>query len=179
MKNLPMPFFAAGLFAGWRALLPFLLAAMLLSGPTPVAAIPLLGSGQTTYRTDRILVKPLPGVDLRVLNLQVGAIVLRSFPALGNLQVLQVPAGSPILSLVALYQQSGLVQYAEPDYIVHLLRTPNDFRYWDQSLWGLHNTGNLGGTPGADIKAPEGWDIQNTADNIVVAVVDTGVRTTH
>gem|GEM_PF-805854 len=146
----------------------------------PTAPTQLVGALlPTAYRADRILVKPLPGVDLSVLNLQLGTTVLRTFPAIGNLQVLQVPAGLPILSLVALYQQSGLVQYAEPDYGVRLLRTPNDFRYWDGSLWGLHNAGNLGGTAGADIKAPEAWDTRNTADNVVVAVVDTGVRLTH
>src|SRR2546423_4529615 len=56
---------------------------------------------------------------------------------------------------------------------------PNDFRYADGLLWALHNTGIYGGTSGADIDAPNGWDIQNTAANIVVAVIDTGVRYTH
>jgi subtilisin family serine protease len=71
------------------------------------------------------------------------------------------------------------VQYAEPDFTVHLLNDPSDFRYWDNSLWALRNTGNYGGTPGADIKAAQAWDLQTSAANIIVAVTDTGARLTH
>jgi len=39
--------------------------------------------------------------------------------------------------------------YAEPDFIVHLLLTPNRFRYYNLDLWNLHNVGQYGGTPGA------------------------------
>ena len=59
------------------------------------------------------------------------------------------------------------------------LNDPGDFRYWDGTLWGLRNTGIYGGTPGADIKAAQGWDVQTSAANIIVAVVDTGARLTH
>src|SRR5204862_8179620 len=51
--------------------------------------------------------------------------------------------------------------------------------YGDGSLWDLHNTGIYGGTPGADISDEAAWDIQNNAGNIIVAVIDTGVRYTH
>ncbi|MEW6302836.1 MAG: S8 family peptidase [Verrucomicrobiota bacterium] len=80
---------------------------------------------------------------------------------------------------MAAYQRSGLVDVVEPDYVVTALVVPDDFRYWDGSLWGLHNTGIYGGTPGADIRAPEAWDVQRDARDIVVAVLDTGVRYTH
>ena len=33
--------------------------------------------------------------------------------------------------------------------------------------------------PGADIHAPEAWDQQYLATNVIVAVVDTGIRYTH
>ena len=55
--------------------------------------------------------------------------------------------------------------------------TPNDTRFAEQ--WDMNNTGQSGGTPDADVDAPEAWDIAtggNTAlgDTIVVAVVDGG-----
>lgn len=137
------------------------------------------------FRTDRALVKPKPGValdDLAVLHAQMGAQVYRTYPDIGNLEVLILPAGlnqQDILALLAVYQLSGLVEYAEPDFTLHLLLTPNDFRYQDGSLWNLNNWGLYGGTPDGDIDAPEGWDIQRTAENVVVAVIDTGVRHTH
>jgi hypothetical protein len=50
--------------------------------------------------------------------------------------------------------------------------------------WGLHNTGQSGGTPDADIDAPEAWDIATggvtaLGDTIVVAIVDGGCQLNH
>ena len=50
--------------------------------------------------------------------------------------------------------------------------------------WGLHNTGQSGGTPDADIDAPEAWDITTggvtaLGDTIVVAIVDGGCQLNH
>src|SRR5262249_55816856 len=56
---------------------------------------------------------------------------------------------------------------------------PNDPRFLDGTLWGLHNIGQSGGTADADIDALEGWDVLTSASDIVVAVLDTGVRYTH
>jgi len=54
---------------------------------------------------------------------------------------------------------------------------PND-EYWPMQ-WHLHNTGQLGGTPDADINAPEAWEITTGDPNIVIAIVDTGVDLNH
>jgi len=54
---------------------------------------------------------------------------------------------------------------------------PND-PYFPQQ-WHLHNTGQSGGTPGADIRAPEAWKITTGDPNIIIAVIDTGVDTKH
>ena len=50
--------------------------------------------------------------------------------------------------------------------------------------WALNNTGQTGGTPDADIDAPEAWDITTggmtvTGDTIVVAIVDGGCDLNH
>ncbi|MBP9837560.1 MAG: S8 family serine peptidase [Proteobacteria bacterium] len=72
---------------------------------------------------------------------------------------------------------SGLVEYVEPNYIVHTSDTPNDSRYSD--LWGLHNTGQTGGTNNVDIDAPEAWAITKGSQDVVVGIVDTGIDYTH
>lgn len=55
---------------------------------------------------------------------------------------------------------------------------PNDKLFPRQ--WHLNNTGQSGGTPNADINAPEAWEITNGGDpNIVVAVLDNGVEYNH
>ncbi|HEX9506410.1 MAG TPA: S8 family serine peptidase, partial [Acidimicrobiia bacterium] len=46
-------------------------------------------------------------------------------------------------------------------------------------LWGLRNTGQTGGTPGADIHALQAWNTQTGSSSVVVAVIDTGVAYTH
>jgi len=146
--------------------------------PQPAAS----GAVTATFRTDRILVKPKRSVDLPViarLHARSRTQVLHTFPEIGNLQILQLPPGADVQDAIAAYQQSGFVEYAEPDYTVHALLAPNDPRYLDGTLWNLHNTGQNGGAVGADIHAPEGWDIQSTASNVIVAVIDSGIRHTH
>ena len=134
------------------------------------------------FRSDRILIKPKEGISLSTLaglHTRLGGRVLRAFPRIANLQVVQLPKLASVPTILAAYRLSGLVAYAEPDYTVNVLMEPNDFRYGNGDLWNFKNLGQYGGTPGADIHGPDGWDIQNTASNIIVAVIDTGVRYTH
>ena len=60
--------------------------------------------------------------------------------------------------------KSGLVEYAEPDWVVHTTShqqaVPNDIKF--NELWGMHNTGQTGGTIDADIDAPEAWSVRTT-----------------
>lgn len=46
-------------------------------------------------------------------------------------------------------------------------------------MWGLHNTGQTGGTEDADIDAPEAWDIHTGSQDITVAVLDSGIDYNH
>ncbi len=134
------------------------------------------------FRTDQILIQPRKNVSAQAVakfhaDRQVE--VVRNFPRVGGVQVLRVPKNESVASLIAKYQASGLVEFAEPDYLMHACAAPNDPKYQDGTLWGLNNTGQNGGTPDADIDAPEAWDVLNSASNIVVAVLDTGIRYTH
>ena len=72
---------------------------------------------------------------------------------------------------------AGVVEYAEPNYIVHIADFPNDPSRGD--LWGLHNIGQTGGKKDADIDAPEAWGVQTGSASIVVGVIDTGIDYNH
>jgi subtilisin family serine protease len=166
---------------GWcpRSALALALVVTATAGPAQRADHLNPPAAPLAARADRILVKPKPGADLTSLHTLLGVRVLRRFADIGNLRVLQLPEGKSAAEIIARCQQSGLVEYAEPDFIVQALLEPNDFRFWDGSLWSLRNTGIYGGVPGADIDGPLGWDTQNSASNVIVAVMDTGVRFTH
>ena len=135
------------------------------------------------YRSDRFLIKPRGTVELRNLHQfhsSHSCTILQTFPAIGNLQVVSVPPGKRVEELIAAYQASDFVEFAEPDYARHLDSTlPNDPKFVDGTLWGLYNYGQNGGTAHADIDAPEAWDVLSSASNIVVAILDTGIRYTH
>jgi thermitase len=78
--------------------------------------------------------------------------------------------------------RSALVHYAEPNFILRTQATPNDPLY--SQLYGLHNTGQTGGTNDADIDAPEGWDAAGlgafpATGGPKIGIVDTGIDQTH
>jgi len=108
-----------------------------------------------------------------------GARVLRTFQIVPNLQLVRVPAG--VAEARELYEKDPTVLYAEPNYVYRIAQqatlTPDDSQF--SQLWALHNTGQTGGTPDADIDAPEAWDISTGSSDVVVATIDSGVDYNH
>lgn len=89
-----------------------------------------------------------------ILNALGGATISQKYTLVPDL-VLGHTAGWPASGpgTVGLQRHPG-IRYAEPNYVVRVAATtPNDPRF--SELWGLHNTVKRGGTPGADIRAPE------------------------
>jgi len=79
-----------------------------------------------------------------------------------------------ILEIANKVYESGVVEFCHPDFIVPLTKLTVDPLYNDQFY--LNNTGQLGGTSGIDINAPEAWAISRGLNNIRVAVFDDGVE---
>jgi len=133
------------------------------------------------YRSDRILV--MPGADaaaaLTYWQSSRQVQILERFPGLGGLQVVSVPKGETVAGLIQKLGSSGLVRYAEPDYLRTLDLIPNDPQITNGTAWALNNFGQGGGVADADIDAPEAWDVLTSASNIVVAMIDSGILSTH
>ena len=92
-------------------------------------------------------------------------------------QVLVRSSGSSVDGVQDYLAQNVHVASYELDVPHKLQLAPNDAQY--AQLWGLNNTAQTGGTAGADIDAPEAWDISTGSGSIVVGVIDTGVDYTH
>jgi len=107
-----------------------------------------------------------------------GASVEQNYDGLvQGLTRVRLPKGRSVVDALAEFGACADVLYAEPNYKYSLCRTPNDPQYIDQ--WALNNTGQTGGREDADIDAPEAWDIQTGDRSIIVAILDTGIDTTH
>lgn len=85
--------------------------------------------------------------------------------------------GMTVEKAISELRKDPSVRLVEPEYIGTTLWMPNDPRFGD--MWGMHNTGQSGGTSDADIDAPEAWDIHRGSANVRVAVIDTGVDYNH
>jgi subtilisin family serine protease len=157
------------------------------------------------YIKDRVIVRfksqkntgsSISQEKISLAHAKVGARIEKdlSVGSVAGLQLVQLPNGTDVQSAITAYESNPDVLYAEPDYmisiipdqpgsIVHeinsatILSLPNDANFSYQ--WSFHNTGQAGGTPGADINAPAAWDISTGSNSVVVAVIDTGVLYTH
>jgi len=161
------------------------------------------------YASDQIIVRfksqnsdgsLISNEKITMVHKKVGAKVKRDFRAQGlpGLQVVQLANGTDVQSAIKEYESNPDVLYAEPDYIIsispdqagpvvqdgsllQISTTSNDTLF--TGLWGLHNTGQnilgITGTPGADISATAAWDLSTGSDQVIVAVVDTGVFYSH
>jgi serine protease len=83
-------------------------------------------------------------------------------------------SGDTLASTLARLRADPTVEYAEPDYRRYIHAAPND-PLFQSAQWHLKNDAS---TPSA-IDAVSAWDATQGADDVVVAVVDSGVRFDH
>lgn len=92
---------------------------------------------------------------------------------------LGLPATKDIFEAIDDFNALDVVLFAEPSNVGYndALYIPDDPDFNRQ--WYLHNTGQTGGTPDSDVDAPEAWNIERGAPNIVIGIIDTGVDLDH
>ena len=140
------------------------------------------------YKQDELLVKFHPGTtaqQARTITLAADAVEVRSFQrprrlsrsAIDAWRVVRLRPGANLGKARAALLRNPNVALVEYNYEVRIALTPNDPRFGE--LWGLHNIGQTSGTVDADVDAPEAWDLQTGGNDVVVAVIDTGVDYKH
>jgi serine protease len=115
-----------------------------------------------------IIVKFKAGVSqdvIRQMNQTHGNSVL-SISKRGKFSRLRISKNRTVEEMVSIYSQNPNVEYAEPNFIVSALFTPDDTYYYPYQ-WNLHDS------PGG-INMESAWDISQ-GENVIVAVLDTGV----
>ena len=135
-----------------------------------------------SYKEGELLVKFKAGVtaaDSLKAHKSTSAALVKKIKLVPGLEHVTLPKSQSVSNAVEQYMSDPNVEYAEPNYLVHIDSTiPNDI-YFDRQ-WSLRNIGIIGdGTPGADIQATDAWDISTGSSNIVIAVVDTGIDYNH
>jgi len=136
----------------------------------------------SVYKEGEIIVKFKSGnYDIQSYNTHniMGAKLIKKLGIKG-LERVKLPLGISVPDAVQAYKAHPDVEYAEPNYIVRASAVPKDARFGEQ--WGLHNTGQdingSAGKAGADINAPEAWDILQ-GSSVIVAVIDSGIDSNH
>jgi subtilisin family serine protease len=110
-------------------------------------------------------------------NPALGVTVVRGLGLPGQLLVSAI--GAPASVRAHLRSLPSVKAFERDGVLFSMATTPNDPRFTSGDLWGLHNTGQAGGTADADIDAPEAWDISTGSSAVVVAVIDTGTQIDH
>jgi len=157
-----------------------LIAVMAGGAQSPSAANGSGGAGPITapYVPGEVLIKfraSARPVDRSSMLSQVSAHSLRAFRS--SAEQWRLGPGQTVEGAIAQLRNNPIVAWVEPNYIVQADVTPNDPRF--SELYGLHNTGQGGGTADADIDGPEAWGISTGSHSVLVGVIDTGIDYNH
>ena len=133
-----------------------------------LTAIPAGHASDADVVPGQLLVRYQPGTSgaqIAAAESEAGATPAATIDALG-VRVLRVPEDRAERALEAL-SRNPHVEFAERDAIAHATAiTPND-TYWSKQ-WGT-----------VKMATPTAWDTTTGSSSVVVAVVDTGVETSH
>ena len=149
------------------------------------------------YASDQVVVKITesawaqwsedPAEFMRQYGLIAMRPVIRSRPnrfsrfGLHRVSLAMTQPGADIRELVTMLQADAAVEYAEPNSYVYpgaAQAIPDDTHFQNEQ-WNLNNTGQTLGTPDADIDAAEAWTVATGRPEIMIAVLDTGIRGNH
>jgi subtilisin family serine protease/subtilisin-like proprotein convertase family protein len=141
---------------------------------------PMLQADRDAYDPSKILVRFRQEAAVeRGAGILTGAQLGAPIDLVPGLRTVNLPENVSVNAALQAFRASPLVLYAEPNYrwsvADHVAPDDPDF----PALYGLHNTGQTGGTADADVDAPEAWNINTGSASVLVGVIDTGVDYNH
>lgn len=164
----------------------------------PGAALIKPSHEKADYVPSEVIVKLRDGRSLTSLREEVPFEVIETFEfsrltlqseESTTLYRLRLPDDMTVPQAVAELQGEESVAFAEPNFRYELPRLavtqtepPAHGVDLHPDQWGLHNTGQTGGKPGADISALEAWKINSggrQGEGPLIAVIDSGIDYDH
>lgn len=148
---------------------------LLLSAPAAMA--------QTAYVEGEVIVgfqSTADDIQIAAFESRHGLTKLKSFPNIRAVHY-HIAPGQTTDEAIAILSEDPIVEYAEPNWILKRQSVPTDPKFPEQ--WYLSNTGQvvngLDGTSGIDINWLAANNLFSGSQDIVVAVVDSGVAFYH
>ena len=140
--------------------------------------------GASSYAPGQVIVKYRDGVAASTkagLAERLGLGKLLGRVSANGAEVVSISGN--VADTVVRLNRSDAVLYAESNKILRATANPNDARFGE--LYGIHNTGQSGGTADADMDGPEAWDAAGLGGfppaltGVKVGIVDTGIDRAH
>ena len=138
------------------------------------------------YAPDQILVKFKPSVSEQTIKATIAAYQTKKIKRIlrADIYQLQIQKGENVEDTLYAMSKNPDIEYAKPNYIAYIAVTPNDTFF--QFQYALDNSGQDIGIPGsptgtakADIKATTAWGETKGDEEILIAVIDSGVDLEH
>ena len=159
-----------------------LLLAALARGNAPAAEPPPFTARELAqgYRDGVVIAKPRAAqrAAADAAEAREGLRLRRRWDRLDGMRLLELPPGESPPQAEARLRATGRYEFVQRDTIRAAQAVPNDPDFASRQ-WPLRNDGSNNGIVGADIGATRAWDLRTEAPEIIVAVIDSGVRYDH
>jgi subtilisin family serine protease len=144
---------------------------------------------KTTNKPNRIFVQnqqKFQNSKIDILNTNNGlkSIILTGNKKMEDTYVINLDSDKQIEELIELYRLTDLFEYVEPNFVGHghgySQTTPNDTFFNRQ--WSHYNDGTFSlsnSTVDADIDSELAWDITQGNSNLIIAILDSGLKLDH
>lgn len=147
---------------------------------------PLVSTG-VSYAPDQILVKFKPSLPAQAVSATLSAYRTKKMKRIPRINVyqLKLPEDVTVEEMIYVMSQNPDIEYAEPNYKAYIATNDTFFKY----QYALQNTGqrvappSIPGAPtgiqAADTRATKAWDETKGDEQVLIAVIDTGVDLNH